>query len=417
MVIKGMKHTEIGEIPKDWDVKSIVSLVDKNYGIKIGPFGSQLKKELLTKKGYKVYGQENIYENNVAIGKRYISPEHYKKLISCQLKSGDFVISMMGTIGKCMIMPEKHEQGIMDSHLIRLRLNNDAVYPKLLLHLFSSEIILKQVKKLSVGGIMDGLSSKIIKQLELPLAASITEQTTIAQVLSDIDIAVSVLEKLIAKKKAIRTGSIQRLLKPKRNWIEYNLGKDASLKARIGWQGLTKLEYKNTGDFYLVTGTDFSSGNVDWGNCVYVDESRYSQDKNIQLKINDVLVTKDGTIGKVALVRELKKPTTLNSGIFVIRPINNSFDPKFLFYILSSKIFKDFLDQLSAGSTINHLYQKDFVNFKFFAPKEIKEQQCIAQILSDMDEEILALEAKLKKQKQLKQSMMQILLIGKIRLL
>ncbi len=154
---------------------------------------------------------------------------------------------------------------------------------------------------------------------------------------------------------------------------------------------------------------------MDWSNCHYVDEVRYKQDKKIQLKEHDVLVTKDGTIGKVALISHLPRPATLNSGVFVIRPIDGAFHPEFFYYLLCSNTFTEFLVQLSAGSTITHLYQKDFVNFVYKTPT-IEEQSAIAAILSDMDAEIAALEAKLAKARQLKQGMMQELLTGRIRL-
>ena len=199
-------------------------------------------------------------------------------------------------------------------------------------------------------------------------------------------------------------------------WEEKRLGDTAILKARIGWQGLTTAEYLDSGDFHLVTGTEFKDGDIDWNNCHYVDESRYKQDKNIQLKVHDVLVTKDGTIGKVALISGLATPATLNSGVFVIRPINGAFKPEFLYYLLCSSVFVQFLNQLSAGSTINHLYQKDFVGFVYRTPKTINEQSEISSILSDMDAEITAIEKKLTKARMIKQGMMQELLTGKVRL-
>ena len=97
------------------------------------------------------------------------------------------------------------------------------------------------------------------------------------------------------------------------------LGDVCSLKARIGWQGLTQKEHKTTGEYLLVTGTDFTSNyEVDFDHCVYVDEERYTQDPNIQFRQNDVLITKDGTLGKMAVIENLPKPATLNGGLFVI---------------------------------------------------------------------------------------------------
>lgn len=104
------------------------------------------------------------------------------------------------------------------------------------------------------------------------------------------------------------------------DWELCNIGKNTNLKARIGWQSLRTQEYLTTGDYALVTGTDFNGGLVDWNTCYFVSEWRYKQDTNIQLKLGDVLVTKDGTIGKVGYIQHLPFPATLNSGIYVIRP-------------------------------------------------------------------------------------------------
>ena len=251
----------------------------------------------------------------------------------------------------------------------------------------------------------------------------IPEQERIAEVLSDVDSMISLLEKLIAKKKAVKQGAMQELLTGKkrlpgfdREWNKINLAKKSKIKARIGWQGLTTNEYLDSGYSYLVTGTDFVNGKIDWDNCHYVAKDRFDQDKNIQIQNDDILITKDGSLGKTALVKGLDKPATLNSGVFVIRPIQESYDPAFVYYILSSFVFKDFLDHLSAGSTIIHLYQKDISKFEFLMPPTIEEQTAIASIFLDMDNEIEALERKLEKTRQIKQGMMQQLLTGKIRL-
>ena len=194
------------------------------------------------------------------------------------------------------------------------------------------------------------------------------------------------------------------------DWEMLNLGKSSVLKARIGWQGLTTAEYLDAGDYYLITGTDFKHGYIDWDNCVYVEKLRYDQDKNIQVKKDDVLVTKDGTIGKVAFVNNVPKKTTLNSGVFVIRPEHKSYYPRYFYYVLMSKHFKEFLGKLTAGSTISHLYQKDFVHYEFPLPPTLTEQKAIATALSDVDTLITSLEQSLTKKKAIKQGAMQQLL-------
>jgi len=194
------------------------------------------------------------------------------------------------------------------------------------------------------------------------------------------------------------------------DWKEIVLGKSSLLKARIGWQGLTTAEYLKDGNYYLITGTEFKDGFIDWDSCYYVSKERYEQDKFIQVKESDILITKDGTIGKVAFVEKVPKPATLNSGVFVIRPLNDSYNPRFTYYILRSSHFKTFLNKLSAGSTINHLYQKDFVHYKIPLPPTPEEQQAIATALSDIDTLITNLDKLIAKKKAIKQGAMQRLL-------
>ena len=199
------------------------------------------------------------------------------------------------------------------------------------------------------------------------------------------------------------------------DWNVNRLFENSSLKARIGWQGLTTAEYLDTGDYFLITGTDFNNGRIDWNNCHYVSKQRYNQDKNIQIKLGDVLVTKDGTIGKVAYIDKILKEATLNSGVFVIRPIDNAYNPEYFYHVLMSSIFTDFLNKLSAGSTISHLYQKDFIHFSFPVPNLLV-QKVIAETLTNTDNLIQSLQKLIDKKKKIKQGTMQQLLTGKKRL-
>lgn len=191
--------------------------------------------------------------------------------------------------------------------------------------------------------------------------------------------------------------------------------KTSTLKGRIGWQGLTTAEYLDQGDYFLVTGTDFFDGRIDWNHCVYVEENRFFQDRNIQLKEGDNLITKDGTIGKIAYVDRVPKPATLNSGVFVMRPKNGTYDPKYMHCILMSFIFDKFIENLKAGSTIAHLYQKDFVFFEFPVPDTEEEQGYIAEILTGADKKIFKEVDYLQKLLKMKSGLMQDLLTGKVR--
>ena len=199
------------------------------------------------------------------------------------------------------------------------------------------------------------------------------------------------------------------------DWVVKNVSESCLIKARIGWQGLKKSEYMSSGDYLLITGTDFDNGQVNWKSCAYVSKARYEQDSNIKIRPQDILISKDGTIGKVAYLGMIPKAGTLNSGIFVIRANDRKIDQVFLSKIFMSFYFEEFLNRLVAGSTINHLYQKDFVKFCFPLPNS-EEQVAIAAALSDVDSLISALTKKIEKKKAIKQGLMQQLLTGKKRL-
>ena len=190
-------------------------------------------------------------------------------------------------------------------------------------------------------------------------------------------------------------------------WKVLKIKETSTLNGRIGWQGLTTKEYLKEGDYFLITGTDFKNGRIDWENCHFVDQDRFDQDTKIQIKKNDILITKDGTIGKVAIIAsELSKPGTLNSGVFVLRPTNKDYLPIFMYYYLNSFFFSSFISQIKAGSTIAHLYQKDFEKYTFLVPS-IQEQQKIAAILSTVDEQISTTDKIIEKSKELKKGLMQ----------
>jgi len=393
-------------------------------GVVRGPFGGSLTKNIFVATGYKVYEQRNAIYKSTKLGSYYITDEKYREMSRFAILPGDFIVSCSGTIGKIYRIPQNAPKGVINQALLKLTIDEKKVDPTFFEKYFEWELFQKSIIDDTQGGAMKNLVGMDIFKKTLLAYPLLPEQTAIAEALSDADRLISSLEKLIAKKKAIKQGAMQELLTGKKRlpgfigeWGEFNLVANSKLKARIGWQGLTTAEYLSQGDYILITGTDFANGKIEWSTCSYVEKKRYAQDPHIQIKNSDVLITKDGTIGKVAFVERLPKPATLNSGVFVVRPlVKGSYSSRFVYHILNSSIFVDFLSKLSAGSTINHLYQKDIGGFSFSAPPTVEEQSAIAAILSDMDAEIEQFEKKLSKYRLIKQGMMQELLTGRIRL-
>ncbi|MDE7194689.1 MAG: restriction endonuclease subunit S, partial [Oscillospiraceae bacterium] len=348
----------------------------------------------------KTYGAIPFYKISTFGGKAdaYISQELYEKykLLYPYPEKGDILISAAGTIGKTVIFDGK-DSYFQDSNIVWLKVDKDAIDRKFLWWFYRSF-----PWNALEGTTIQRLYNSIILDTEIHLPEK-PEQEEIARTLSQFDTYIDDLAELIEKKKGIRDGALEDLITKKTrldgyadDWTPVTFNQVIIPKARIGWQGLKKHEYLRSGYSYLIGGTDFSNGTVNLDNIAYVTKERYDMDTNIQVSENDVLVTKDGTIGKVAIVPELNKPATLNSGVFVFRT-NSRLVPAFLFRVLQSSVFREFIDTLSAGSTIKHLYQKDLKKFEFEIPADTKEQEAIAAVLTAMDEEIRDLETEREK--------------------
>lgn len=165
------------------------------------------------------------------------------------------------------------------------------------------------------------------------------------------------------------------------DWKIGRLKNYCSLKGRIGWKGLRSDEFEKESDAYLVTGQDFQSSNINWGKCYQINKERYEEDPYIQLSNGDLLITKDGTIGKIAKVENMDKPACLNSGIFVMKQkTGNYYQQSYLYWLLVSDLLKEYNFFTSTGTTILHLYQNVFENMPFVVPP-LPEQTAIANFL------------------------------------
>lgn len=175
------------------------------------------------------------------------------------------------------------------------------------------------------------------------------------------------------------------------DWDVKRLVHTSYIKGRVGWKGLSSSEYKESGYAFLVTGTDFESRYINWRTCHFVDRERFEDDPYIQLENGDLLITKDGSIGKLAIVNGLDRPACLNSGIFLVRS-HGTYCTDYLYWVLSSNVFTVFCDIVSQGSTIQHLYQNVFEDFSFPVPK-LEEQRAIVAFLDRETAKIDALVA------------------------
>lgn len=312
-------------------------------------------------------------------------------------QKGNILISASGSIGK-LVEYNGEDAYFQDSNIIWLEHKND-VLDKYLKQIYPT---LNWEEGLE-GSTIKRLYNKVFlnKVIFLP---QVLEQSKIAALLSDIDKKIESQAILVEKLKNTKDAMFVKMFPQGENvnptlrfkkedgsnyadWGKEKLNKIASPKARIGWQGMRQSEFLDFGDYYLITGTDFDNGSINFDTCCYVEKYRYDQDKNIQVHNGDILITKDGTLGKVAYISNMDKPATLNAGVFVLNNLDEKMDSLFLYHYLAAPFLMEYANQQATGGTIKHLNQKVLISFEIPMPDK-EEQIKIGKCLSDLDKEI-----------------------------
>jgi type I restriction enzyme M protein len=170
-------------INPDWEMVELGDVCVPKIGVKAGPFGSSIKKSDYTKSGYKVYGQEQVIGGDISIGEYYISEEKFQQLKSCNVLPNDVLVSLVGTIGKSLVVPDNAPRGIINPRLLRIRPTN-LLSPEFLRLCLVQDSTKDFFKRESSGGTMDVLSGSILKRLVIPLP-SIEEQLIIVKAMAE----------------------------------------------------------------------------------------------------------------------------------------------------------------------------------------------------------------------------------------
>lgn len=157
------------ELPKGWEWCKLEYIAkNEENSLKAGPFGSALKKSMYVENGFKIYGQEQVISGDEDYGYYFINEDKYNSLISCKVQPKDMLISLVGTIGKVLILSEKCKPGIINPRLVKLSLYDD-ISRDYVKYLLSSPLIQKMLFEDSHGSTMNVLNLGLLKKLALPL--------------------------------------------------------------------------------------------------------------------------------------------------------------------------------------------------------------------------------------------------------
>ena len=194
------------------------------------------------------------------------------------------------------------------------------------------------------------------------------------------------------------------------DWPLELLGAHSDVRARIGWRGLSSDEYTDDGP-YLIAGKHVVNNKIEWQSCDHLSQWRYEESPEIALRVGDVVVSKDGTIGRVARLDALPGPATLNGTMMLVRPHPKDLDHRFLAHSLGGQAFQKLIADRISGSSIPHLFQRDLVKLELRLPP-LEEQRQIAEILDTMDEAVQATQQVISKLTDLEHGLRQDLLNG-----
>jgi type I restriction enzyme S subunit len=424
----------IGEIPQHWNATKL-----KHSLFKLESGNRESDSNKLDSGIFSIGGEHIRWDGKLTLSPpRYISKQYYNKLNGGKVLDKDVLLVKDGaTIGKTTFVNKPSQKFAVNEHVYILR-SNEHTSSKYLFYFIMSKTGQEQIQLQKRGAAQPGLNSRFsdIVILSVP---PLKEQQAIATFLdretSRIDALVEkkqqFIELLEERRSALISHAVTKGLDPDvpmkdsgidwigeipEHWDTIRIKHVTYVKGRIGWHGLRSDEFIDEGPF-LVTGTDFVNGRINWDSCYHISKNRYDQDSYIQLKENDLLITKDGTIGKVALVKGLKSEATLNSGIFVTRPLSNNYITDFMYWVLNSEVFTAFFEYMSNGTTIQHLYQNVFNEFAFPIPS-LQEQQAIADYIdretSQIDTLIEKTEQSIKYLKEYRTALISSAVTGKI---
>lgn len=413
-------HNAEFEVPAGWTVTQISDIGQPGVPtIKAGPFGSSLTKDSYVPSGYKIYGQEQVIREDAGYGDYYIDGKKYHQLQSCAVVPGDVLMSLVGTAGKVLVVPQSATPGIINPRLIRIRVNANRVSPTFLAYYLRSSLTQDKLAAIAQGGTMGVLNATTVSSLLIALPP-LPEQKAIASSLVDADNLIRSLERLIAKKHAIKQGMVQQLLTGRtripgfsKPWIETTAGAVGTFKGGSGFP--IRFQGARSGNYPFFKVSDMNNP----GNDVfmktarnYISETQRKQIGAVRMPEGAIVFAKVGAAVFLERKRILVQQSCIDNNMAAMAVDPTIADVRFVHYLLCN--FP--ISSLVATTALPSLNSGQLRSIRFTLPSDLTEQRAIASVLADADDELGVLQERLTKDKAVKQGMMQELLTGRTRL-
>lgn len=414
------KMTELGPIPKDWEVKRLGEICSEyayGTGAESVDYDGKNKYIRITD----IDEDSHLYSPSTLVSPSFFSEGHI-------VKDNDLLVARTGaSVGKTYFYSKRDGKLIFAGFLMKANVKH--AEGKFIFYWTLTDYYKRWVLSESARSGQPGINIRQLQSLLLPLPP-LAEQRRIARALSDVDELISALGKLIDKKRNIKTGAMQELLGmrneecgmrnvPRRRlpgfsgeWVEKRLG-DYAIVARGGSPRPIEafLTSHNDGLNWVKIGDVGVGAKYIERTAEKILPSGLSSTRMVYP--GDFLLSNSMSFGRPYI---MKITGCIHDGWLVIQDYKTTFDTEYLYYVLGSEMVVNQYRVLAAGSSVLNLNKDVVASVTVVVPPTLAEQKAIAAVLSDMDAEIAALEAKRAKYESIKQGMMQELLTGKTRL-
>ena len=431
-VPEGYKQTEVGIIPEDWGVISIKTVCKEIF------LGLTSKVDYVNFGGIPLVRATDIATGFLSFDNaRTISVEQHQKLTKYRIaKRGDVLVSKSGSLGVCALVGSDDEFSIYESIIVLQPSSKlDSLFLLCLLRYDETQSRMIGGK---VGSGVAHLNIEMFRNLDMPIPPSLKEQKKIGQVVSDVDALITSLEKLITKKRAIKTAAMQQLLTGKKRLPPFDKTHAGYKQTELGeipedWGvgvigNSTELITKGTtpmtiGRSFVQSGITFikvesvgEHGMFDISKFTYIDDITDRLMARSRINEGDLLISIAGALGRAIIATKDILPANTNQALAIVRfKVSGKLTASFVYHYTKSILFTKHIDATRSQGAQPNLSLRDIADFPIIIPGE-QEQAAITIVLSNIDAELEALEQRLTKTQQLKQGMMQELLTGRTRL-
>jgi type I restriction enzyme, S subunit len=421
-VPEGYKQTEVGVIPKDWSEVDVEKLKSPSENaLATGPFGSSIGSRFFQEFGVPVIRGSNLSQDICVKlnddGLVFVSFEKAAEFKRSIVRKGDLIFTCWGTINQVGLIDDNanYSEYIISNKQMKFTPDPNKSDSLFLYYLFSGPELQHIIKNQNIGSSVPGFNLGQLRELRFR-TPPLPEQRSIAQALSDVDALIASLDKLIAKKRHLKTATMQQLLTGKMRSPGFGKGKWS--RHQLG----DVVEKIVGGGTPSRANPDFWDGNIPWATvkdfssfdpfCTqeYITKEGLSNSASNLIPRGTLITSTRMALGKAVIY---KVDVAINQDLKAIFP-NQNIDCLYLYYWFESQ--SEYIDSLGGGSTVKGISVVDLKSIWLFKPP-LEEQKSIAQVLSDMDTEITALETRRAKTQAIKQGMMQELLTGRTRLI